>query len=106
MLNWKDYCGLQLAVSNRAGEGKNIADVLDTGQIHDAALKAEAVACVATAAVFAEIQVEAVTLFIHMEFLYAREQFIVVIFTLAAADNFADAGDKAVHRGNRLAVGV
>ena len=34
-------CSLKLCAAGSAGEGKDIADVLDAGQVHDEALKAE-----------------------------------------------------------------
>ena len=73
---------------------KHVTDVLNAGQIHDAALKAETVARMAAAAVLAEVQIEAVSFLIHVEFFHAREQLLVVVLTLAAADNFADARDE------------
>ena len=57
-------------------------------------------------AVLAQIQVEAIVLRLHAQLLDAVFQDVVVILTLAAADDLADAGNQAVHGGHGLTVGV
>ena len=60
---------LQFAVADGSGEGDGITDVADAGQIHDAALEAQAEAGMAGRAVLAQIQVEVVILGIHTQLL-------------------------------------
>ena len=52
----------QLAGADGAREGQHVADVADAGQIHHAALKAEAEARVARRAILAQVEVEGVVL--------------------------------------------
>ena len=97
---------LQLAVTHGSGEGDGIPDVADAGQIHDAALEAQAEAGMTGGAVLAQVQVEVVVLGIHTQLFDAGLQNLVVVLTLAAAGDLANTGHQAVHSGNGLAVGV
>ena len=57
-------------------------------------------------AVFPQVHVEAVVFFTHTQFFNTGLQNVVVILTLAAADDLADTGNQAVHSGNGFAVGI
>ena len=97
---------LQIAVADGPREGDGVADVADAGQVHDAAFEAEAEARVAGRAVFAQIQIEVVVFFLHAALFDAGQELLVVVFTLAAADDLADAGHEAVAGCHGLSVGV
>ncbi len=97
---------LQVAVANGSGEGNGVPDVADTGQVHDATLEAQTEARVTGGAVLAQIQIESVVLGLHAQLLDTGLQNVVVVLTLAAADDLADAGHQAVHGCHGLAVGV
>ena len=113
-----DYCGeqpqlgvaktnfyeLQLAVIYSSWEWDHVADVAHTSQVHHAALKAQTEAGVTGGAVFAQIQVELVILFLQSQLVHAGKQLLVVVLTLASADDFADARNQTVHSGNGLAI--
>ena len=88
---------LQFAVSDSAREGQHVADVSDAGEVHDTALEAQAEAGMAGGAVLPEIQIEVVGCLVHAQLADAGEELVVVVLTLAAADDLADAGDQAVH---------
>ena len=60
---------LQFAVVDCSGEGEDIADIADAGQIHDAALKAQTETCVTGRAVFPQIHVEVVVFGVHAQLL-------------------------------------
>ena len=57
-------------------------------------------------AVLAKIEIERIVLGLETQLVHAREQLVIVVLTLAAADDLADAGNEAVHRRDGLAVGV
>ena len=97
---------LQFAVADGSGEGDSVADVADTGQVHDAALEAQTEACVTGGTVLAQIHVEVVVLGVHAQLFDTALQQLVIVLTLRAADDLADTGNQAVHRGNSLAVGI
>ena len=97
---------LQFAVADGSGEGDGVADVADAGEVHDAALEAQAETGVAGGTVFAKIHIEVVVLGLHAQLFDTGLQQIVVVLTLGAADDFADAGNQAVHGRHGLAVGV
>ena len=62
---------LQLAVIHRSWERNDIADVAHTSQVHHAALKAQTETGVTGGAVFAQIQVELVILFLQSQLVHA-----------------------------------
>ena len=86
-------CVLQFAVLDRSREREHVADVADAGQVHHAALEAEAEARVPRRAVLPQVEIEGVVLRIQSELLHTAEQHVVVVLTLAAADDLADAGN-------------
>jgi hypothetical protein len=88
------------------GNGSTSRMLLDAREVHDAALEAEAEARVARGAVFAQVEIELVVLLLHAQLVHAGDELVVVVLALAAADDLADAGHQAVHRGDGLAVGV
>ena len=96
----------KIAVVDCAREGDDVADIAHAGQVHDAALEAEAEAGVAGRAVLAQVKIEAVVLFLQAKLMHAVAQRLEVVLTLAAADDLADAGDEAVHGRDGLAVRV
>ena len=74
--------------------------------VHDAALKAEAEARVAGRAVFAQVEIELIVLLLQAAFMHTLHERVIVVLTLAAADDLTDAGHEAVHGRDGLAVGV
>ena len=56
--------------------------------------------------VFSQIQIEAVVFFVQTKLLHSLHQLAIVVFTLASADDLADAGNQTVHSGHRLVVVV
>ena len=88
------------------GKGQHVTDVLDAGEVHDHALKAQAVACVLHAAELAQVQVPLVVGLVHAQLVHAGHQLAVVLFTLAAADQLADAGHQHICCSHGLAIGV
>src|SRR5699024_3818857 len=89
-----------------AGVREHIADVAYTGEVHNHALEAQAVAGVLRAAVAAQIQVPPVILGLHAQLFDAALQQVQPLLALAAADDLADAGHQTVRRGDGLAVVV
>src|SRR5699024_3920390 len=89
-----------------SGEWQYVADVADTGDVHDQALKAKAVTRMLGAAVFAQVEVPGVVLLVESQLADAVEQHVVTLLTLAAADDLADARHQQVGRRNGLVVVV
>ena len=56
----------KLAVADGPGERKDVTDIAHAGQVHDAALEAQAKAGVPDRTVFAQIQVELVLLLLML----------------------------------------
>mgnify|MGYP001646557849 CR=1 FL=1 len=83
-----------------------VADVAHAREVHHHALEAEAEACVAAGAVAAQVAVPPVVGGIHAKLLDAALEHVETLLALAAADDLADAGHKAVRRGDGFAVVV
>jgi len=98
--------GLKLAVAHSTREGDNVADVRHTREVHYASFESETEACVASGAVLSEVELESVCLALKAELIHASCENVEVVFTLAAADDLADAGNEAVHCGNSLSIGI
>ena len=62
---------LKLCVAHSAGMQLHIANVADTGEVHDHALKAQAVAGVAAGAVTAQVQIPPVVLGLEAQLVHA-----------------------------------
>ena len=58
----------------------------------------------ACGAVFSQIQIEAVILFVQSKLVHALFQKLEAILSLAAADDLTDAWNQTVHSGNGLAI--
>ena len=86
---------LQLAVAHGSGEGQHIADVAHTGQVHHAALEAQTETGVTAGAVLPQVQIEVVVFGVHTQLLDSALQQLVVVLTLAAAGDLADAATMA-----------
>ena len=71
--------------------GDHIADVFHSSEVHDGTLEAEAEAGVWECAESAQVQVTFVGRRIQAVVLHHRQQVVQTLFTLAAADDFADA---------------
>ena len=76
--------------------GQDVTDVGDAGEVHDHALEAQAEAGVVAAAVAAQVAVILVVFRFHAQLCDTGFQYVQALFTLAAADDLADAGDQAV----------
>ena len=83
-----------------------VADVAHAREVHHHALEAEAEARVAAGAVAAQVAVPPVVGGIHAKLHDAALEHIETLLALAAADDLADAGHKAVRRGDSFAVVV
>ena len=57
-------------------------------------------------AVLAQVEIELIVLLLQTALVHSLQQRVVVVLTLAAADDLADAGHQAVHSRDGLAVGV
>ena len=55
---------------------------------------------------FAQIQVEAVVLFLKSQLLHTANQLLVVVLSLASSDDLSDTGNQAVHGGYGFSVVV
>ena len=97
---------LEFRVAHGAGMQLHVADVADARQVHHHALEAQAEARVTAAAVAPQVAVPPVVLRLHAQLPNAALQQLQTFLALAAADDLADAGDKAVRRGHGLAVVV
>ena len=97
---------LELRVADGTGMQLYVADVAHAREIHHHALEAEAEARVAAGAVAAQVAVPPVVGGIHAELLDAALEHVEPLLALAAADDLADAGHKAVRRGDGFAVVV
>ena len=62
---------LQLAVIHCSWEWDHVTDVAHTSQVHHAALKAQTEAGVTGGAIFAQIQVELIILFLQSQLVHA-----------------------------------
>ena len=58
----------------------------------------------ACGAIFSQIQIEAVILFVQPKLVHTLFQKLEAVLSLASADDFANAGNQTVHSGNGLAV--
>ena len=56
--------------------------------------------------VFTKIQVKAVIFFLKSQLIHSCNQLVIVIFTLASADNLANSRNQTVYSSNGLAVWV
>ena len=97
---------LKISVAGGAGMKLDVADVGNAGEVHDQTLEAQTVACVAAGAVAAKIEVPPVVVGVQTQLVHACKQNVEALLALRAADDLADAGNKAVGRGNGLAVVV
>ena len=95
---------LIFSVSYRSGVRKHVTDVGNTRQIHNNSLKAETEACVLGAAVFTEVEIPPIVLFLETKLLHTRGQHIQALLTLRAANDLADARNEKVHGRNGLSV--
>lgn len=82
MIGSSAFSSLQLTGSDRSGEGENVTDVLNAGEVHDTSLKAEPEACVTCGAVFAKIKIEFVALAVESKLIYARLKLCKIVLTL------------------------
>ena len=81
---------------------QDIANVIDTRQIHDQALEAKTKASMAAGSVTAQITVVAILLGIHAQFFNALLEKLKALFTLRTTNDFTDARDEAVRCSNRF----
>ncbi len=58
------------------------------------------------AAELAQVEIPVVAGFVQAQLVHTGDQLVVILFTLAAADQLADAGHQHIGRGHGLAVGV
>ena len=63
----KTPCVLEVGVAGGAGEGQDVADVRDAGEVHDHALEAHAEAGVLRGAVLAQLQIPPIVLGVEAE---------------------------------------
>ena len=84
----------------------DVADIGNAGEVHDQTLEAQTVACVSAGAVAAQIEVPPVVVGVQTQLVHACKQNVEALLALRAADDLADAGNKAVGRSNGLAVVV
>ena len=96
-----EFCGLR-----GAWEWEHVADVAHSCCVHDHALESESVACVFYAAVFTELAVPPVAVFVHSELVHAGVEDVEALFSLASADYLAYAWHEKVACGDCLAVVV
>ena len=82
----------ELCVAHSAGVGKDIPDVADAGEVHHQPLKTKAESGVTAGAVTPQVAVPPVVLRLHAQLLDAALQHFQPLLTLAAADDFPDAG--------------
>ena len=82
----------ELCVAHSAGVGKDIPDVADAGEVHHQPLKTKAESGVTAGAVTPQVAVLPVVLRLHAQLLDAALQHFQPLLTLAAADDFPDAG--------------
>src|SRR5437879_3388723 len=83
-----------------------VADVRDTGNKHEHSLEAEAEPGVRRSAVTAKIEIPFVIRGIHFVPAHVLLEHFESFFTLAPADDFADAGHQQIHRRNGFPVVV
>ena len=93
------FC-LEFRVAGRAREGQHVADVGNTGEVHDHAFKAHAEASMLDGAVLAQFQIPPVVLGIEAELFHACGEYIQTLFTLAAAAKLADGRNQKVGGAN------
>ena len=85
-------------------EGEHIPDVRNAGHIHNQTLESQPIACMFAAAEPAQVKVPGLVLFLKPQFFHSCGQNVQSFFTLATADDFANAGYKQIHRGNGFTV--
>ena len=54
--------------------------------------------------IFSEVQIESVIFLSKSQLFHTAKQFLVVVLTLASADDLSDARNQTVHSGNGLAI--
>ena len=96
-----EFCG-----TGGSREGENVADILDSGKIHDDSFKTKTVTGVFAAAVTAKVKIPAVIFFFKSKFVDAVDKNVKTLFSLASANDFANAGNKMVCSGNGFSVVV
>ncbi len=88
------------------GEGDYVADVCHAGNEEHQTLESEAEARVGHSAEAAGVEVPPHIFHRYIEFFDTSEEFVVVGFALATADDFTDFGEEYVHGANGAAVVV
>ena len=97
---------LELQRARRTGERERVADIGNTGEHHDEALEAHAKPGMRNRAETAQIQVPPIVCGILIHLADTAFEHVEALLALAAADEFADAGNQYVHRGHGLTVVV
>ena len=105
-LSGKYFIQLKFCVANCSWERNNVSDIRHAGKIHNSSFKAEAVACVLSAAVSSEVEIPAVVLLFEAKLFHACGENVEAFFSLATANDFANAGNEAVHSRNGFAIVV
>ena len=95
---------LKLHASGRSRERSNIADVADTGQIHEYALKSQTKAGVLNSAILSKVKIPLIVAHIHTEIFDLLLEDIITLLALTASYYLAYAGNEKVSRRNGLAV--
>ena len=96
----------EIRISGGSGVELHVPDIAHAGEVHDHALKAQAVAGVTAAAVAAQVQIPPVVLFLQSQLRHALGEHVQPLLALAAADDLAHAGHQAVGCGHGLPVVV
>ena len=97
---------LIFSVSYRSGVRDNVSDVGNTGEVHNDTLEAEAEACMLGAAELTKVEIPPVVFGCKAAFCHSRKENVHALFSLATADDLANAGNEEVHCRNRLVVVV
>lgn len=95
---------LQFAVIHGSWERNDVTDVRHTGQIHHAALKSKSESGMSCGTVFAEVHIKAIVLLIKTKLLNPCKKLIVIVLSLAAADDLTNARYETVHSRHGPAV--
>src|SRR3954469_13856199 len=97
---------LKLGVARRAWKRNYIANICHARYELHHPLEAEAEARMGHGAIASKVEVPPVILLVEMLRFHAGFEYVKAFFALAAADDFADAGNEHVHRAHRFAIVV
>ena len=82
---------LKFTVIDGSWEWDHVTDIAHAGQVHDTSLKTETESGMSHRTVLSKIQVETIVFFIETKLLHTGDELIIIILTLAAADDLPDA---------------